>query len=256
MKLIGVKFSIDGVTNKFVFSDGIYSIECVRTERSEKTIICIPSQIGCVRKCVFCMSGDFKRNLTPKEMVDISREAINYKQNSTVLISVMGEGEPSNNPGIMEFFNKAKKMADKFAVSTTGIRLDLFDKLNCFSDKLKVQLSLHAPNDELRERLLGKGLHTISETIYALNKYSGKKEINYVLIDKINDSIDNARELYSIVGRIPIKINTLQHPILIASKRQKEFIEVLRNLGLDVKEYRTDGFDIRASCGMMSYGLI
>jgi adenine C2-methylase RlmN of 23S rRNA A2503 and tRNA A37 len=86
-------------------------------------------------------------------------------------------------------------------------------------------------------------------------QYEGRKEINYVLVEGHNDRAWQAEQLaeWARAHGVPVKINQLQHPTLRASSDQGRFVEIVRCCGAEVEEYRTDGFDIQASCGMMTY---
>lgn len=249
--------SKDSITSKFRFIvDDRYIVEFVLVQRPEKNIICFPSQIGCKGTCVFCKSGKFVRDLQSDEILGLINEVKTFikKKNKKLLLSCMGEGEPGFSDSILHVFDAIYNSGDKLALATMGVDHYLFQDMNRFANKLKVMLSLHGVTKSQRGTLLNN-YRTIEFLIEWFLKYKGKKEINYVLLENFNDSLEDCRRLKILSRDIPVKINRYNNTngAFKMSPNVNIFIDEYKTLGGDIEYYETDGVDIEAACGMMSY---
>ena len=255
-ELVEVIKSKDRMTRKFRFLlDEKYVTEFVLVERPEKNIICFPSQLGCSLSCKFCRSGNYVRDLTANEIfLGINSVKLYITHNKPTLLSCMGEGEPALNKNFHEILTMLNTSPDRLALATTGIRPSIFEEMNEFKDNLKIMLSLHASSTSKRFKLLQNKMD-VEFLMEEFNKYQGKKEVNYVLINDFNDSIKDCRRLKKLCKKLPVKINRYNKTTeyFEASQRVKKFMFMYKMLGGKIEYYETDGTDIRAACGMMSY---
>ncbi len=271
VKVINIVNSKDKVSKKYIQStkEG-YRLETLYVDYRNKYIICFSSQIGCNLGCKFCYNGirhNFKRNLTSKEICDqienvIDRE--NPKHDKPILFSAMGIGEPLlNYDNLIESFHylENKYPGNKFALATTGISLDnilrLAEDLKNIK-KFKLTISLHSANPEIRKYLIpiSKDINELVKTVKKYKKLSNREvEWNYVLFNGVNDSVDDAKRIYELLGKEEyIKINRF-NPVdisdLTESKNKENFIKNLEKYEMQVEYYETNGVDIDGACGQM-----
>jgi 23S rRNA (adenine2503-C2)-methyltransferase len=249
--------SRDSITSKFKFIvDDRYIVDFLLVERPEKNIICFPSQIGCVGTCVFCKSGKFLRDLTSDEIREMINNVKTYikKKSKNLLLSCMGEGEPSLSYSMVNVFDTIYNSCDKLALATTGANHFIFEEMNRFAHKLKIMLSLHGVTESKRGMLLNN-YRNVEGLISMFENYKGKKEVNYVLLENFNDSLEDCRKLKTLCNGIPVKINRYNNTndAFKMSSNVNIFIEEYKSLGGDIEYYETDGVDIEGACGMMSY---
>ena len=270
--------SADG-TVKFAFKlkDGAV-IESVLIPEEDRHTLCISSQVGCAMGCGFCLTGTlgFKRNLTPGEIVGqivrITEELPGlFGENSRINNLVfMGMGEPLANyrnvlPALdLLLSDYAYGLSRRrITVSTSGI-VPHIEKLG---DDCNVSLavSLHAPNDELRDQLVPiNRLHRISELLDACWRYAAKRAnrfitFEYVMLRDVNDSIQDADELAGLLRNRPAKVNLIPfNPFpgndfeRSRSKTIEAFQSRLRGHGIVSTTRRTRGDDIDAACGQLA----
>lgn len=265
-----VKKQSDNLTNKYLFElfDGSL-VEAVLMKHNYGNSICISSQVGCNMGCSFCESGQLKkvRNLLPNEMIlpILMIEADLKIRISSVV--VMGIGEPFDNyKNLIKFINIINNPkglaigARHITVSTCGI----IPKINEFSNfKLQINLaiSLHAPNNELRSKIMKiNEAYPIEDLIKSIKDYIIKTNrrvtIEYVMIDKINDSEDNAIELAKLLKGMNVYINLIpynetSHLLYKKSKRILEFYDTLKRHHLNVTIRKEFGSNIDAACGQL-----
>ncbi len=262
--------SSDG-TVKYLWrlSDGEY-IESVVMNYEHGYSICISTQVGCSMGCSFCAStiGGKVRDLTPGEILD---QIIFAGKDMGVRISnvvLMGIGEPLDNyDNVIKFIKNASHEKGinigvrHITLSTCG----LVDKMYRLADeKLPVTLSvsLHAPDDEIRRRIMPVARqYNIEEIIKACKYYiqqTGRRvSFEYTLIKGINDSKENAKTLAGLVKGMQSHINLI--PVNEARKNISRssgvtisvFKDILLNSGVNATIRRTLGGDINASCGQL-----
>ena len=271
VRISDIAYSKDKVSRKYVQTTADnYRIETVYVDYINKYIICFSTQVGCDLMCKFCYNGirhNFKRNLTSEEICNQIENVIREERpnkDKPILFSAMGIGEPLLNYDnlIKAFRILDKKYPDnKFALATTGVNLK--DILNLAQDlkdisKFKLTISLHSADEEKRKRLMpiSSDLSSLVETVKKYKSISGREvEWNYVLFDNINDSIEDAKKLFELLGRdesIKInKFNKVKISQLSESKNKDIFISTLESLGMQVEYYVTNGGDIDGACGQM-----
>ena len=263
--------SIDG-TAKYLFQlNDSNIIESVLMEYKHGSTACISSQVGCKMGCRFCASTGigFVRDLSPGEMLDqiLSMQNDSGKRIGNVVI--MGIGEPLDNyENIIKFLrlvNNEEGLNIGFrhiSLSTCGLVPEIF-RLSEEGIPLTLSISLHAPNDEIRESIMPiNKKYSIDKIIEACKIYTEvtKRRITfeYAMISGINDSRDNALELAKkIKGMLChvnlIPINTIEQADFKKSSRQniEQFKEILERYGIETTIRRELGSDIEAACGQL-----
>ncbi len=269
IELINRQISSD-TTEKFLFklNDGNL-IETVLMPHDYGYSLCVSSQVGCPMACSFCASGayGFKRNLETYEMVlqIINVEKISLKKISSVVI--MGIGEPFlNYDKVIKFIriinndNGIAIGARHITLSTSGIIPKFRDFEN---EKFQVNLaiSLHAPNNDLRDKLMPVNKkYPLEELISAVKTYidntNRRVTIEYLLIDGINDTDTNAKELAKLLRGLNVYVNLIPYNETSnndykRSKRTNIFFDLLKKEGLNVTVRKEHGHDIDAACGQL-----
>lgn len=236
--------------------------------------ICISTQVGCRMNCSFCASGldGLIRNLTSGEMVGqvvvANRDNNgNAKDRKITNVVLMGSGEPLDNYDNVVRFLKLISSEDGINISPRNISLStcgLADRMIDLSNEglpVNLTLSLHAPNDEIRQTIMpiNKG-HNVKQIISALRTYyknTGRRVIvEYALINGINDSDSCAEQLSALVRGFPchinlIKLNYVKEKKYMSSSRAKEFMAILTRNKISATIRRTMGSDIEGACGQL-----
>lgn len=254
----------------FSFNDG-ECVESVVMSYKHGYSICISTQVGCKMGCTFCATGKsgFSRSLVPSEMlgqIEAAQRDLNIRISNIVL---MGMGEPLDNfDNVVKFLrlvssdNGLNIGMRHITLSTCGIVPKIYELAKLHLG-ITLSVSLHAPNDEIRQRTMPIARkYSIEELLKACSDYfktTGRRvTFEYSMISGVNDSDENARELakrlegtQSHVNLIPV--NTVEGTGYLKSniKRQQVFINILaaKNIGATVR--RTLGSDINASCGQL-----
>jgi len=239
----------------------------------DRATICVSSQVGCAVDCQFCLTAllGVKRNLTAGEIVGqvcavLNDQHVSPPQNR-VNIVFMGMGEPFLN---YENFIKAVGLLvegvgipeSRMTVSTAGIVPRIYD-LGAESVRPKLAISLNAPNDEIRTRLMPINRKWNLEKLVASARdfplrNREKLTFEYVLLDGVNDSPQNARELSELIRGVRAKVNLIalnpgpgigfQTP---AENRVFQFQRTLIAAGVPTFIRRPRGRDIYAACGQL-----
>lgn len=271
VKIKDIAYSKDNVCRKYIQTTAEnYRIETSYVDYKNKYIICFSTQVGCNLRCKFCYNGikcNFKRNLTSEEICNQIENVIREERpnkDKPILFSAMGVGEPLLNYDnlIKAFCILDKKYPNsKFALATTGVNLD--NILNLAKDlrdinNFKLTISLHSADEEKRNWLMpiGNKLISLVETVKKYKALSGREvEWNYVLFDNINDSAEDAKKLFALLGKDELikinKFNRVEISQLLESKNKELFISTLKGLGMQVEYYETNGADIDGACGQM-----
>ena len=279
-EIIYQRDSKDG-TRKWVISVGDGDlIEMVLIPEGKRATLCISSQVGCAIDCSFCATGKqgFSRNLTLDEIIGqlwIAEDSFGSPrgqgQRNITNVVMMGMGEPLHNfdPVVkaieLMLDNNAYGLSKrKVTLSTSGL-VPQIDKLSEVSD-VSLTVSLHAPNDKLRNELVPVNKkYPIKELLDSVKRYVNKcgdsrvTTFEYILIDRINDSLELAGELANLLRNFPCKINLIPFNSFSESKyrrpsgnRVKRFQEFLRSEGYVVTIRSTRGDDIMAACGQLT----
>lgn len=265
MKIVNSIKSSNNITTKFLQStDEGEIVETVVIERPEKRIVCFSTQIGCSMSCSICAVSKlgFVRNLTTEQLIQQCLNVTN-NINRPTLFSAMGTGEPMLNHHLVPTFQQLSQHG-RLAVSTIGINPK---RVKQFSQQLKdtdvkIQLSVHAPTDELRRELLDKRLPSLRETLDIFSQLNHRVEYNYTLLSGVNDSDKQAEQLANLLKDCNgvVKFNKY-NPIVSANyigstkERIQRFISIINQHDLQTETYATDGTDIDAACGQLTYFL-
>ena len=278
-KVILEKDSKDG-TRKWILSVGEDDlVEMVLIPEGKRFTLCVSSQVGCAIDCSFCATGKqgFSRNLELSEIIGqlwvaensfgVPRDHANRKVTNVVM---MGMGEPLLNfdavTGAMSMMMDQKAYGlskRKVTLSTSGL-VPLIDRLSQVTDAA-LTISLHAPNDQLRNELVPiNKKYPIRKLLESVIRYvnscgdSRKTTIEYILIDRMNDSLENAHELCDLLKVLPCKINLIpfnpfpgssyKRP---SSMRIQTFKKILQKEGYITTVRTTRGDDIMAACGQL-----
>lgn len=260
------------LTNKYLFEleDGNL-IEAVLMRHDYGNSICVSSQVGCNMGCSFCESGRLKkvRDLTPG---DIVRQILMIEDDIKERISsvvIMGIGEPFDNyDNIMSFIRIINDPlgiaigARHITVSTSGLVPKILDYAN---EELQTNLaiSLHAPNNELRSKIMKVNkaypIEKLMEAInYYINKTNRRVTIEYIMLDGVNDSIECANELASLLHGMNVYVNMIpynetSHFEYKQTRKQNIdlFYDTLKKRGINVTVRREFGSEIDAACGQL-----
>ena len=271
IELSHMQKSSDG-TMKFLYklSDGNL-IECVLMNNEYGYSLCVTTEVGCNMGCVFCASGMKKklRNLSTSEMVlEIlkTEELTNLKISHVV---VMGIGEPFDNyDNVLNFLsiiNEPKGLeigARHITVSTCGLVPKIYEYAD-FPLQVNLAISLHAPNNEIRNQIMPiNKTYNIDKLIEAIKYYIDKTNrrvtIEYILLRDINDSKECANELANLLHGLNVYVNlipyneVLEKPYKRSSQEQmRAFFDVLKKRRINVQLRREQGTDIDAACGQL-----
>ncbi|WP_313798721.1 23S rRNA (adenine(2503)-C(2))-methyltransferase RlmN [Cytobacillus sp.] len=274
LKTIIQQQSSDG-TIKFLFElhDG-YSIETVLMRHDYGNSVCVTTQVGCRIGCTFCAStlGGLKRNLEAGEIVAQVvkvQQALDETNERVSSVVIMGIGEPFDNfdhmLSFLKIINHDKGLnigARHITVSTSGI----IPKIYKFADEnmqINFAISLHAPNSELRSRLMpinrAYKLPDLMDAIrYYINKTGRRVSFEYGLFGGVNDQVEHAEELARLIKGLKCHVNLI--PVNYVPERDyvrtpKEqivkFEKTLKNHGVNVTVRREQGHDIDAACGQL-----
>lgn len=271
--------SSDGCATKIISRshDG-FKVLTTFVNLPEKSIVCISTQVGCPVECTFCAAGvprRFVRNLYLDELEEQVRIAASYcLPGKPVLVSLMGEGEPLDNvSNCLDLLANASSLLPSYAVRT-ALSTPLSSSRTCgllvtriasvdFGLPFKLQVSLHGAKDRVRRRFIPKSpaLTVVMSAVDLYVKTSRRPvEFNYVLVAGENDSPEDAENLAFLMRhRVGlIKLNRFNSwpgvPFTGSDTRVKEiFAAILRSGGLEVEEYETNGSDILAACGQLTY---
>lgn len=251
-------------------SDG-NCVETVLMRYHYGNTVCISTEVGCRMGCAFCAStiGGLVRKLEPFEMLD---EVLFTQVDSGQPIShivLMGIGEPLDNfDNVMRFLelvNSPEGMnisMRHISLSTCGL-VPMIDRLAKLKLQLTLSVSLHAPNDQIRNTIMPVNkAYPSQELLDACRRYyaetSRRISFEYAMIDGVNDSVENARELISRLRGLPAHFNLIplnhveESPLKPSSKAAVAlFQKTLEDAGIPATVRRTLGGDIDASCGQL-----
>ncbi len=276
--------SADG-TIKWAMQVGDQQVETVYIPEADRATLCVSSQVGCALACTFCSTAQqgFNRNLTVAEIIGQVWRASKIIGNFGVTgvrpitnVVMMGMGEPLLN--VANVVPAMEIMLDDFAyglskrrvtLSTSGV-VPALDNLSKMID-VALAISLHAPNDELRDEIVPLNKkYNIKTLIDSVNRYlsvsnsnHGKVTIEYVMLDHINDHVEHAHQLAEVLKNTPCKINLIpwnpfpEAPYAKSSNtRIDRFQKTLMEYGLTVIVRKTRGDDIDAACGQLAGDVI
>ncbi len=268
----------DGTRKWLLKLENSNCIEMVFIPEHDRGTLCISSQVGCALDCSFCATGKqgFNRNLSVAEIIGqlwLASRVLDCQPDSETKITnvvMMGMGEP-----LLNFDNVVSAMRlmlddnayglsrRRVTLSTAGLvpRIDRLRE-NCH---VSLAVSLHAPTDDLRGRLVPLNKkYPIRELLAACERYVAgaprrRVTFEYIMLDGVNDSLEHARKLAKLLVNVPAKVNLIPYnPIDGATYRCSSngainrFREVLLSAGVMTVTRRTRGGDINAACGQLA----
>ena len=272
--VVGDGTAADGTRKWLLKVDGANAVESVFIPETGRGTLCVSSQAGCTLDCAFCSTGKqgFNRDLTTAEIVGqlwLANKQLEGPRPVTNVV-LMGMGEPLLN--LDNVIPALRLMLDddayglsrrRVTVSTSGV-VPGIDRLR---DECPVALavSLHAPDDALRDRLVPVNRkYPMRELLAACNRYLERSPrdfitFEYVMLDGVNDSDAQARALLDVAARVRCKLNLIPfNPFprtefrRSSPERVRRFAEVLQCAGLTVTTRKTRGADIDAACGQLA----
>lgn len=272
LEVVKSQKSIDE-TEKYLFklSDGNL-IETVLMKHNYGYSICITTQAGCNMGCSFCASGltKKKRNLETSEMVlqvlEVDKE-LNKVGKRVSHIVLMGIGEPFDNyDNVIEFLKivndpKGLEIGSRhITISTCGIVPKIYEFAH-FPLQVNLAVSLHFANNEKRSKYMKiNNAYPIEELMKALDYYFEKTSrritFEYILLNNINDSLEDAKELVELIKNKNAYVNLIPYNNTIlfsrsTEEKMKQFYSYLKSNGINVTLRKEQGHDIDAACGQL-----
>ena len=267
LELAARQLSSDG-TEKFLFrlSDGEH-IETVAIPDGSRLTLCISSQAGCALQCSFCATGamGFSRNLEMFEIAGQVREVILLTGRKPTNVVFMGMGEPLMNwkavDPALTILNDASALgigARHITVSTVGV-LPGIVALSKRREQFRLALSIHAPSDELRRKLMPINTkYPLADVIEAAGTFDRRVTFEYVMLGGVNDSVQHAVQLAELARRCKAFVNLIPlHPggagnFTPATPHEiAVFARAVRAKGVEVAIRKSRGLDIAAACGQL-----
>jgi len=270
----------DGTIKFALKLEGGQEVETVWIPDGDRATLCVSSQVGCALECTFCSTAQqgFNRNLKVSEIIgQVWRVATAIGLNNDTAkrpitnVVMMGMGEPLLN--VKNVVPAMELMLDDLAFGLSKRRVTLSTSgvvpaLDMLGDQIDVALaiSLHAPDDALRDVLVPVNkkypievfLASVRRYLAKSNANQGKVTVEYVMLNGINDSTDQAHALAKVLADTPCKLNLIPFnpypgsPYTCSSNsRIDRFAKVLMEYGLIVVVRRTRGDDIDAACGQL-----
>ena len=272
VKIVRKLVSKEDNTTKYLFElENNYIIESVFMQYSYGNTVCISTQAGCRMGCTFCAStlDGVEKSLTPAEMLAQIYAIEKDKGEKVSGVVLMGSGEPLDNyENVLKFIKlinckDGKNMGQRhITLSTCG----LIDKMYELADEqlqITLAVSLHAPNDEIRNRIMPiSRAYPMEKLLEACRHYAEKTKrritFEYALIKGVNDSAENARELASRlkgllchVNLIPVNDVKERNYVRSTNESIKKFEEILVSRNIETTVRRKLGSDIDAACGQL-----
>ncbi|MDD4914887.1 MAG: 23S rRNA (adenine(2503)-C(2))-methyltransferase RlmN [Methylococcales bacterium] len=271
--LVAEQLAADGTCKWAVETRCGNRVETVYIPEERRATLCVSSQIGCALACRFCSTAQqgFNRNLSVAEIIGqvyLAQQRLGPEKKITNVV-LMGMGEP-----LLNFDNVVAAMnlmMDDFSyglskrrvtVSTSGV-VPAMNRLNEVCD-VSMAVSLHAPNDELRDQLVPINVkYPLKELMAACREYARtgpRKHITfeYVMLDGVNDTAQDANALVKLLKNVPSKVNLIPfNPFPQSQYRCSSgaaiirFRDVLNNAGIVATIRKTRGEDIDAACGQL-----
>ncbi|MFA5067203.1 MAG: 23S rRNA (adenine(2503)-C(2))-methyltransferase RlmN [Candidatus Izemoplasmatales bacterium] len=267
----------DSLKALLALSDGLKVETVLMRHEGGRNTVCVSSQVGCPMGCIFCATGKmgFKRNLTASEIIEqvlIFGRILKKESQRVTNIVFMGMGEPfmnyDNVIAAVRMMNDGNGLGiggRHISISTAGITEGI-EKLIDEPVQVNLAISLHAPNDVLRSKMMPANLkYPIDEIFKAVLRYSKNTNrrvmFEYIMIDGVNDSDECACQLVELIkNHMPLKlafINLIRYNPTGAfnpsePERTKSFKKILEDGHIEVTERYRFGRGIKAACGQLS----
>ncbi len=268
---------VDGTRKWLLGTDSVNAVETVYIPEPSRGTLCVSSQVGCGLNCRFCSTATqgFNRNLDASEIIGqvwVASHALGnlpHQLRRITNVVMMGMGEP-----LLNFDNVVCAMdvmrddlgfglaSKRVTLSTAGL-VPMIDRLGEVSD-VSLAVSLHAPNDDLRTRLVPLNRkYPIAELLEACARYAARKPrssitFEYTLMDGVNDHPEHARQLVRLMRRLPAKVNLIPFNPFSGTEFRRStpeaiaaFQQILMHAGVMAMVRRTRGDDIDAACGQL-----
>ncbi|HTL51514.1 MAG TPA: 23S rRNA (adenine(2503)-C(2))-methyltransferase RlmN, partial [Planctomycetota bacterium] len=262
----------EGHTDKFLF-ESIHGglIEAVGIHAPDRLTVCVSSQIGCAMRCAFCATGrgGLERNLNAAEIFEQVQWIQRLLKKRVTNLVFMGMGEPLHNLDnvlkALQYVRDPQGLAmgaRKVTVSTVGVVPGML-KLAEAAAKVYMAVSLHAPDDETRSRLVPvNDRYPIAEVMDAVKVHHRTTNLptlyEYVLLKGVNDSPVQARLLAGLVRHLPCKVNLIPwNPVegmpfeRPSMAEQRAFMDVLKQANVPVTIRMSKGRPVDAACGQL-----
>ena len=272
-EIVAEQVSNDGTRKWMLRMDEVQGIETVYIPEPDRGTLCISSQVGCAMDCSFCSTAQqgFNRNLSVAEIVGqvwlAHRELAEARITNIVF---MGMGEPLANyrnvvPAMRTFLDDLgyDLSRRRVTLSTSGLVPQIYKLAEECNVALAV--SLHAPNDELRNELVPiNRKHPIAELLTACWHYIDMQNgrsvtFEYVMLDGVNDKPEHARQLAKLLKGRPAKLNLIPFNMFPGTRYRRspaaailKFRDILNDNGVIATIRRTRGDDIDAACGQLA----
>ena len=263
------------IKNEFILHDNKI-VEGVLIPSTDRVTACISSQVGCSLSCAFCATGKLERlrNLNADEIYDqvvlLKRQAEEQYSQALTNIVYMGMGEPLlNYNNVLTSIEKITSpeglniSPQRITLSTAGIA-KMIKKLGDDKVKFNLALSLHAANDELRNKIMPineqNSLSSLADALnYFYDKTGTRCTLEFIVFKDFNDSIQDAADLVSFCKKITCKVNIIEYnPIeggefqQTTPQRLEAFKNYLESHNVIVNIRRSRGKDIDAACGQLA----
>jgi 23S rRNA (adenine2503-C2)-methyltransferase len=273
-EIVTEQCSTDGTRKWMLRMDAVQGIETVYIPEPDRGTLCISSQVGCAMDCSFCATAQqgFNRNLSVAEIVGqvwLAHRELDASSRITNIV-LMGMGEPLANyrnvvPAMRVFtddlgYDLSRR---RVTLSTSGLVPQMYKLAEECNVALAV--SLHAPNDALRNELVPiNRKHPIDELLAACWHYIDKQNgrsvtFEYVMLDGINDKPEHARQLARLLRGRPAKLNLIPFNVFPGTRYRRSpaaailrFRDILNENGVIATIRRTRGDDIDAACGQLA----
>jgi 23S rRNA (adenine2503-C2)-methyltransferase len=273
-----VQFSTDGtIKTRYRLHDG-HLIESVLipVPVDKRFTVCVSSQVGCSLTCSFCATGRMKRvrNLDASEIFDqvwmVNEQSMEHFGHPLTNIVYMGMGEPllayKNVMESIDLITSDKGLnmsAKRITISTAGIA-KMIKRMADDNSKVNLALSLHAADDEKRNRIMPineqNNLATLMDAMeYYYRQTRNRISYEYITFQGFNDQIEDAKKLVKLCKRFPVRVNIIEYnPIdgasFVKSSEDQidEFAKYLRDHEVMVTVRRSRGKDIDAACGQLA----
>ena len=260
-------------TVKYVFSlhDGERVETVLIPSGEDRCTLCISTQVGCKLGCDFCRTGEagFKRNLSQGEIIGQAIEVQRVYERPITNVVFMGMGEPMFNREAVcgaiavlldeRAFGVSKR---KVTVSTAGLLSELEEFVKCCD--VKIAISLNAVTDELRSKLMPiNRRYAIAEIMAFCREYTKKAKhritFEYIMMDRVNDSLEDASQLVLLLKGIKAKVNLIAFNAFPGSaykpsplERIEAWRDILVNKGIQANIRTSRGKNILAACGQLA----
>ena len=259
--------SVDGTVKALFHTSEGHPVEAVLMRyRDGRRSVCISSQSGCPLTCTFCATGQmqFRRNLSASEILD---QALHFRRVEPIDHAVfMGMGEPMLN--VDDVLAAARRLPDlgvthrRTTISTVGWLPGLRRFVDDVDEPIRLALSLHAPDDELRSRIMPvNDRYPLADVLAECRRHAARVNrrvfVEYVMLAGVNDSVEQARALAELLGVDDFTVNLIPYNptgMYDGSSRARivAFRDELERAHVPVTVRLTRGRDIEAACGQLA----